>query len=715
MMRASKQILLFLFIVFSGFSIPVSGQRKCGFDKAIRDAVSRNPELLLRLEKIEKGLSLPPSVPKSLRMDSISGIVTIPVVVHIVLPDPNAVTDSQVYSQITVLDSDYTVSDPDTSLVPGVWKPIIGNMKLEFCLAQRTPDGRPSNGIDRVVTNQTTFSVNNAASDVKHISTGGADSWGDQDYLNIWVCELSSGYLGVTTLPGLYPDDEQGVVIEYHAFGTIGALDPTYNLGRTTTHEIGHYFNLLHPWGIGTGSCSPGDYVGDTPPQSGPVYGCPSFPYTDVCSPNPPGILLSDFMGYVDDDCMHMFTQGQVTRAMASLFTDRVSLLSSPACNPVILKRIDAEILRVVQPSGKICDGSLQPLVTLRNYGLDTLKSVQIVYYTDSSNPKTFNWTGQLSTFDSVRVPLPSFVVGVGSYQLTVFTQGPNDSTDQQPANDTGISVFHLDPVLSGTLTEGFEESAFPPPYWEVINPDNSYTWQRTALASHSGTYSVVMRNLAYQNNGAIDDLVSPVIDEQASDSAFLFFDVAAAVQSDPYGSNQYWDTLEVLISQDCGQTATILYKHWGINLITDSVPTPTEFFPGPGQWRRDSINLSSYIHQGDFQLIFRNISNFENDIYLDDIDIIPRPINPQLKASKVLIVPNPTSGDLLIEFLKITPDLREVQLFNDIGQLIGDLPASSAVNNRITFHLANQPNGVYFVRILYQDHQIVRKIIKVP
>ncbi|MBX5438982.1 MAG: choice-of-anchor J domain-containing protein [Thermoflavifilum sp.] len=716
----SWQIWLLLFFGWIGMGTQTGwAQRKCGFDLATQQALQRNPKLAAKINAIEGAMRRFMANPRlMLRMDTATdtSTVIIPVVVHIVLQNPNQVSDSQVFSQITVLNQDYQALNADTSKVPAVWKPIIGRVKFQYVLAKRTPTGLPTNGIDRVQTTVSTFSINNACAEVKHANTGGADAWDTKSYLNIWVCNLPSGYLGVTTQPGLYPADEDGVVITTQAFGTIGNLDPEFNLGRTATHEVGHYWNLLHPWGSGSSNpdCTADDSVADTPPQAGPLYGCYPFPTTDHCSPDSPGVMIMNYMGYADDSCMYMFTHGQVLRMLALLNTFRSSLLSSQGAEPIQLEKLKPQLLRILQPANKICDATIQPVLVLRNYGYDSLYKAKIIYYTEDSIPHQYLWTGRLGTFDSTQVVLPAITNTIGNHLLTAFAIEPNDSTNQQYASDTIRQAYHLDPTLTSDFTEGFEENTFPPPYWEVVNPDNSYTWEHTSVASHSGMYSVVMRNLDYMQNGPMDDLISPVINVSQADSAFLFFYVAAGLQSNPYGNNQYWDTLEVLISTDCGQTGTIVYKKWGKYLMTDSVPTSSEFIPTASQWRRDSINLTPFIKKGNLQIIFRNITNFENNIYLDDIQLQTRPTNPNLKKEKVLVVPNPTTGEIRIEFLELSPDFKGVNVFNNLGQKIGSYPPASIVNNQIAVHLSGNPSGTYYVELVYSRYNIVKKVLLV-
>lgn len=705
---------------FSFFIICLTGQRQlfaqrvCGTPVAVQHALEKNPKLLEKYNRIKSSAFPPARMQEYLRGQA---VVTIPVVVHIVLQNPNLVSDAQVQSQINVLNEDYDADNPDSVNIPGVWKSLFGDMRIQFCLAERTPDGNPTDGIDRVTTNQTEFTDEDEAfATVKHASSGGANAWDPSRYLNIWVCNLSDNILGVGTFPVLFPEDEQGIVVQYNAFGTVGNLLPAFNRGRTCTHEVGHYFNLLHPWGTGDGSCSPGDSVADTPPEANPVYGCPAFPYLqDKCSPDYPGVMFNNFMGYANDSCMDMFTDGQVARAQNAFFTFRSSLLTSNGCQPVILKNLDAGLLDIASPYGKICDNEIAPVVTLKNMGKDTLTSVSINYDLNNGAVQTFAWTGSLASLDTVQLALPASSVQTGNYVLSAYTSQPNGQADEQPSNDTATSDFHLDPLATVPFSEGFEDDSFPPPGWEILNDVDTISWQRTNAAAHSGQYSIVMRNLDFEANGPASNLITPVFNVANADSAFLSFYVAAAVQSDPLGTNQYWDTLEVLISTDCGQSGTVLYKKWGINLITDSTPTSNEFVPTSNQWRKDSINLTPYIQQGNFQIIFKCITNFENNIYLDDINLVTRQTNPILKEQKVLVVPNPTTGELTVQFLGNPPDLKAVSIYNVLGQLLyRKFAAAVDSQNRIEFNLADAPDGIYFVKISYTDHQVVKKIIKV-
>lgn len=248
----------------------------------------------------------------------------IPVVVHVVYNQPSEnISDRQIRSQISALNQDFRARNPDRSKVPTIWKPLVADAKMQFSLATKDPAGSPTNGIIRKRTSRTSFGTGDT---VKRNADGGVDPWPTDKYLNIWVCTLSGGLLGYAQFPG-GPPETDGVVIRNTAFGKTGTAAAPFNKGRTATHEIGHWLNLRHIWGD-TNDCSGSDYVPDTPGAQSPNYGKPTFPHAS-CNNGPNGDMFVNYMDYVDDDAMFMFTSAQVARMVATLTGPRSSIVAS--------------------------------------------------------------------------------------------------------------------------------------------------------------------------------------------------------------------------------------------------------------------------------------------------------------------------------------------------------------------------------------------------
>jgi Pregnancy-associated plasma protein-A len=241
-------------------------------------------------------------------------LITIPVVVQVVYKkDTENISDAQVKSQIAALNKDFRATNTDAKNVPAVWKGLVADANIQFALATKDPKGKATTGIVRTVTTRTSFGADDS---VKTKSTGGTPGWPAARYLNLWVCNLGGGLLGYAQFPG-GPTKTDGVVILHSAFGTSGTAAAPFALGRTATHEIGHWLNLRHIWGD-ENDCSGTDHVSDTPNAQLPNYGSPTFPHVS-CENGPNGDMFMNYMDYVDDVAMFMFTPGQITRMNATL------------------------------------------------------------------------------------------------------------------------------------------------------------------------------------------------------------------------------------------------------------------------------------------------------------------------------------------------------------------------------------------------------------
>jgi Pregnancy-associated plasma protein-A len=264
-----------------------------------------------------------------------TGITLIPVVVHVVYNTAaQNISSEQVQSQIDVLNRDFRKLNPDARGIPVAFTALAADTRIEFALASIDPDGAPTTGITRTATTRPSFTDDDGT---KFSASGGSDAWPADAYLNLWVVpRLVSPFgdlLGYAQFPG-GPPETDGVVIIQQAFGTLGTATPPFHLGRTTTHEVGHWLNLRHIWGDDDDGCNGSDFVDDTPNQGGPNYGTPSFP-TLSCSNAPNGDLYMNYMDYVDDSAMFMFTSGQVARMQACLDADRSSIgASQPVEDP---------------------------------------------------------------------------------------------------------------------------------------------------------------------------------------------------------------------------------------------------------------------------------------------------------------------------------------------------------------------------------------------
>ncbi len=293
-----------------GFSSDSHLKRTCGAMEHLTLAQQKDPTLVKRMQDIE---NFTRNVILERQQDApgASGIIRIPVVVHVVYNTPaQNISDEQIQSQIEVLNEDFRKLNSDVSNTPEEFAPLASDIGIEFYLATVDPDGNPTNGITRTATDKRKFGTND---NIKRSEDGGKDPWPTDKYLNLWSGNISfilGELLGYAQFPGGDPATD-GVVINSKYFGRGGSAIAPFDRGRTATHEVGHWLNLRHIWG--DGGCGASDFVDDTPDAASEYYGCPAYPQAS-CGSND---MFMNFMDYVNDDCMFMFSQGQKERMLA--------------------------------------------------------------------------------------------------------------------------------------------------------------------------------------------------------------------------------------------------------------------------------------------------------------------------------------------------------------------------------------------------------------
>ena len=284
---------------------------------------------------------------------------TIPIVFHVVYSNNREnISDLQIRSQVDILNRDFAFMSENAPWVPEEFRDVGGDANMRFCLASIDPNGNPTTGTTRTMTQVSRIGSHQEANgrySVHYDSYGGKDGWDPERYVNIWVGDIE-GLLGSATFPGMAPHpEEDGVVIDPEFVGALGLAshsDP-FDRGHSLTHELGHYFGLFHIWGLGNGGCDTDDLVEDTPEQETFYLECPEYPQHSCETSN----MFMNFMDFTDDRCLALFTQGQAQRMQAALMGLRSTLLeNTDACAPPDSGKIDLDdaLLFYAPESGQI-------------------------------------------------------------------------------------------------------------------------------------------------------------------------------------------------------------------------------------------------------------------------------------------------------------------------------------------------------------------------
>ena len=281
----------------------VASRRSCPSEEIRANLLANDADAKARYLALENGTEKFIQARKAGRVLA-DGTIEIPVVVNVLYrTSAENISDARIAEQISVLNKDFGATNSDISKVPSEFSAVAaGDTKVRFRLAKTV----------RKSTTVRSWKTNDA---MKKSSSKGIDATDPTQYFNIWVVGDMSSILGYATFPessGLWND---GVVLAAPFVGVTGASAP-YNLGRTATHEVGHYLNLRHIWG--DANCG-SDLVADTPTQTTANYGKPTYPLMNTCGGVSRSVMFMNYMDYVDDAAMFMFSAGQKDRMQAVL------------------------------------------------------------------------------------------------------------------------------------------------------------------------------------------------------------------------------------------------------------------------------------------------------------------------------------------------------------------------------------------------------------
>ncbi|MEZ4940665.1 MAG: M43 family zinc metalloprotease [Saprospiraceae bacterium] len=619
--------------------------------------------------------------------ESGNDIRIVPVVVHVIHNGGTEnISTAQIESQIRILNEDYGKLPGSPGNGSGV------DTRVRFCLAKIDPKGRCTNGIVRLKTPLTNHQPVDRAT-LKTLSF-----WDNSRYLNMYVVRTISGNVGGYSSFPYSPPDEDGIVVRHNLFGDIGTAAASG--GRTTTHELGHWFGLYHTFngGCGQDTCADGDYVCDTPPAADPNYSCNlNANSCDNDSPDLPD-QVRNYMDYTPDDCKNIFTQGQKNRISATLDTARTLIWSTG-------NLVD---------SG--CDsGYLAPAVCPVSADFVTL-TPQVclggrVYFVDRSLNEAITWQwffpGGVPASSTAQNPTIIYdSVGTFSVTLVVTNTNGNDTLYLEnyiKVSEPGIGV-------SLPFTANFDDGVFPPAGMDLYNPDLGITWALDSLGAHSAPYSARIDNLININYGTRDEIVLPFLNLTTAnpDSVLLLSFWWAYARSDA----NFSDELIVQISKDCGVNYTNLLTKSGNALATGPTQT-TPFIPTADQWKKATVNLFQYKTEQYVKIRFVNVTDGGNRLYLDDIQIdgglVSATAEPEHAVLPIRIFPNPAQDHVQVSTeIEWTAPLH-IRAFDTLGRLLCDYGRES----NHSLNLTGFPAGLVFFKIESAGQVMTIRLIK--
>lgn len=477
--------LLCIILSFPNVNAQSAHVEPCGFDHVHQKALAQDPAFAAKVQAFEKEYSKYVLEETPRRAGQKAPLVTVPIVFHVIhkgeaVGQGSNITEEQILSSIEGLNIQFRNQNPDGSVLD----PNGTDLEFEFCIAQRDPNGNPTNGINRV--DGTTVAnyadqgiISSNEQQIKALS-----KWPNTKYYNVWVVAMidgqqpfGGGTKGYAYFPGASANVDGTVILfnecGYDPDGSRGLKGNGQLAGQspdngTMVHEIGHAFSLHHtfngasssggqcPPAEGPGECSSkGDFVCDTDPHESNLGSCKSVGAANSCTGGTYDInIANNYMNYTNCQPL-IFTPGQRDRVRFALENQRsyFNNTGTPnACIPVFA--YDISLRQIFNPDGFYCDGNVVGEIKVKNNGQNVITSFDIEHGVDGNVLNTYTWSGNLASQDEITVVLPSVSVTTGAhnYFAQVAANSINGSNaDEFASNDYLANDFEV--IEGSTVT----------------------------------------------------------------------------------------------------------------------------------------------------------------------------------------------------------------------------------------------------------------------
>jgi hypothetical protein len=705
--ETEKTIITILILIAALFIIIGSAKAQqaefCGQSELTKAWFQKHPDMQRKYGEIQqvKASSQPATRGSAQRSDSI--IYTIPLVFHILhIEGIENISDEQIFDEVAILNRDYQKKNADTSQIVSHFANNIANVGFAFKLATIDPDGKCTNGIVRHYTPKSISWDANKLEDFIY-------TWPTNKYLNIYVVRKINIATAYTFLPGIgIPDSADVIVCQHNMVGSIGT--GTVANSRVLTHEIAHWFDIQHIWGItnAPGVACGDDLIQDTPETKG--FSTCNTTNSNVCDPN----IFENVQNYMDySPCKIMFTNGQADRMYATIASgvnnrDNIFTVSNQLATGIIGSL----------PCNTRADFySSKP----NNCIYNTITYKSLSQFGNSTGSLLWNFPGGFpsSSADSVAIieyPSP------GVYSVSLTASGPNGTNTATKTNYVKIEDGYGGQILP--YINSFEDTNSMSSVSVVNLEQDTIRWKlNNNLGANSTSKCIYLENFPDSVNFDYTDwFETPYFDFTNTTNATLSFYYAYAKR---YATQL--DSFRVQYTLDCGGSWANLSNIPGTNFMATNSGgvSDSSFIPTSAQWKKVTVpetKLTALNNKQSvkFRFYFKTdyYMNGANNFYLDEINLTGEVI-ANIETTEVIndltIYPNPSNTSIFIEFLNLISAEAKIELIDVTGRL-QDKTTIEVLGGTTTKHVINSNRnltpGIYLATISIGNQKVTRKIV---
>jgi PKD repeat protein len=624
----------------------------------------------------------------------VGGVRIIPTVFHIIHEGGSEnISIEQIEDQMRILNEDFSRTNPDASETRAEFLPVAANSEVEFRLAKLDPAGNCTDGIVRVWSPQTF----NATDDVKAVSY-----WPSDYYFNIWVVATIDNdgepgiILGYAQFPGFGSEFTDGVVVRSDYIGGIGTAGNNGSVGRTLTHEAGHWLGLLHTFQGGCNGGIFGESIDDTPPIAEATQGgCPHN--ANTCSNDNPDLpdMVENYMDYSNGSCQNIYTLGQKDAFDGVLSGSRSNIHSQGNLDDtgVLLSESPcAPLAQFYTEERLICAGS------------------SVVFTDGSFNgvPSTYSWSLPGATPEQSSEANPTVTYNTpGTYSVTLEVSNAQGN-DSYTETDY-VTVLPEDAAIQSYFSfEGFEETEED---YIILSDNLGSTWEETNTA-FTDSKSIMLNNFNGNPLDSRDEFQLPSVNATLMNDPNVYFRLAHKQRTG--GSS---DNLRIYASRNCGESWSLRYNKTGSSLATVSGTQGTAYVPSSSSdWELVEVDLSGYQNDEHVLIKFQGKSDEGNNVYIDDIQISgPLSVEDLQQDFEFSLAPNPTVGSSIVSLSVANTGFYSVDLMDVTGRVLSKIHEGQLGFGNHTFPIEEAKtysSGVYLIRVFNGISERVNKLV---